>query len=79
MATMDPEQILPKMIHLRAQSGGHRGRSIRLDGGRIPLATCAASTSQIKQKKRSRLELPCFGIWQKDSAWQILKQSMQPT
>ena len=51
MATMDPKQILPKMIHLRAESGGHRGRSIRLDGGRVPLATCTYNFNQSDQTK----------------------------
>lgn len=38
----DPEQVMEKMVHMRAESGGHYGRTVRLNDGKIPLATCPA-------------------------------------
>ncbi|MGF6281884.1 hypothetical protein ABH908_000083 [Pseudomonas frederiksbergensis] len=47
----DPNQTFSKLISYRAQSGGHEGRSIRLDGGKYPLATCTYNYSQTDDTK----------------------------
>ncbi|MHC5194772.1 hypothetical protein ACYSUW_13555 [Pseudomonas frederiksbergensis] len=47
----DPEQTFSKLISYRAESGGHGGRSIRLEGGKFPLATCTYNYSQLDDTK----------------------------
>lgn len=47
----DPEQTFSKLISYRAESGGHRGRSIRLEGGKFPLATCTYNFNQRDETK----------------------------
>jgi hypothetical protein len=47
----DPEQTFSKLISYRAESGGHLGRSVRLEGGKYPLATCTYNYSQLDETK----------------------------
>jgi len=51
MANYDPEQVLQKMINMKAESGGHHGRTVRLNDGKIPLATCTYNYSQSNETK----------------------------
>lgn len=56
MTNYDPEQVLPKMIHMKAESGGHDGRTVRLNGGKVPLATCTYNFSQRNETKSDLAE-----------------------
>lgn len=47
----DPKQTLSKLISYRAESGGHLGRSVRLEDGKYPLATCTYNYSQLDETK----------------------------
>lgn len=51
MANYDPEQVLPKMINMKAESGGHHGRTVRLNNGKIPLATSTYCYNQTDETK----------------------------
>lgn len=47
----DPEQVMEKMVHMKAESGGYYGRTVRLNNGKIPLATCTYNYSQSNETK----------------------------
>lgn len=58
MANYDSEQVLPKMINMKAESGGHHGRTVRLNNGKIPLATstyCYNQTDETKSDVAARI------------------------
>lgn len=38
----DPDQTIEVMSTYTAQAVGHRGRTVRLNGGKVPLATASA-------------------------------------
>lgn len=42
----DPNQTIEKMSILTAEAGGHRGRTVRLLNGKIPLSTSTYNHSQ---------------------------------
>ena len=58
MANYDPEQVLSKMINMKAESGGHYGRTVRLNNGKIPLCTstyCYNQTDETKSNVAERI------------------------
>ncbi|SBW84424.1 hypothetical protein PVE_R2G0397 [Pseudomonas veronii 1YdBTEX2] len=38
----DPDQTIDRLVNYTAEVGGHRNRTVRLNGGKIPLCTAPA-------------------------------------
>lgn len=47
----DPEQTIDKMSRLTAEAEGHRGRTVRLDSGKVALCTSTYNFSQTDETK----------------------------
>lgn len=51
MAILDPKQTADTLINLRADSGGHYGRTVRVDSGKYPLCTSTYNYCQDDETK----------------------------
>ena len=47
----DPDQTIDRMVNYTAEVGGHRNRTVRLNDGKVPLATCTYNFAQDDQTK----------------------------
>ena len=52
MATIDPEQSAEKLINMTAHvEGGYKARTVRANAGKVPIATCPATTARTRKRK----------------------------
>lgn len=47
----DPDQTIDRMVNHKAEVGGHRYRTVRLNGGKIPLCTATYNYQQLDETK----------------------------
>lgn len=58
----DPEQTAEKLIHMKADVQGWQGRTVRLNDGKVALATCTYNFSQDEETK-SEMARRLAALW----------------
>ncbi|MFL1449190.1 hypothetical protein ACI77O_12415 [Pseudomonas tritici] len=51
MGIVDPNQSAEKLIHMKAEVEGWKGRTVRLDNGKCPLTTVTYNYNQCEDTK----------------------------